>query len=324
MEAANQVIKNNKGRKHKSFGPIKPRRKIVHMNFDDERKEADFIVNTIERRVEEGGSYGDFAVLYRVNAQSRAIEDAFVKKRIPYKMYGGIKFYERKEIKDLLAYLRLLVNVSDNISFKRVINVPKRGIGKASLDKLEEYAQKNGTSMFLAAANASSIPGLGRAAQSLEAFTNLIYKLLSLKPVMDLSDLVEAVIDETEMEESYRKEYTQEAFERIENLREFITAVMEYEAEMERMSDEEIPKMRTRHAGGSQGSKLEDFLYKVSLAADTDELDLNEEYVTLMTLHSAKGLEFNEVFIPGFEEEIFRIIWLLPKAIWKKSGDYAT
>jgi DNA helicase-2/ATP-dependent DNA helicase PcrA len=307
LEAANQVIKNNKGRKHKKLWTDKTGgEKIVHMNFDDERKEADFIVNTIERRVEEGGSYGDFAVLYRVNAQSRAIEDAFVKKRIPYKMYGGIKFYERKEIKDLLAYLRLLVNVSDNISFKRVINVPKRGIGKASLDKLEEYAQKNGTSMFLAAANASSIPGLGRAAQSLEAFTNLIYKLLSLKPVMDLSDLVEAVIDETEMEESYRKEYTQEAFERIENLREFITAVMEYEAEMERMSDEEIPENADPDMPAeAKEASLEDFLYKVSLAADTDELDLNEEYVTLMTLHSAKGLEFNEVFIPGFEEEIF-------------------
>lgn len=307
LDAANNVIKNNMGRKPKKlWTDVTGGDKIIHMNLNDERDESFFIVNTIKKRVEEGGSYSDFAILYRVNAQSRALEDMLAAKGVPYKIFGGTKFYDRKEIKDLTAYLRLLVNVNDDVSFKRVVNEPKRGIGQATLDKLESFAQEHRISMFIAASNATSVPGLERAGSKLVSFTNLISMLSGLKETMDLSELVETVIEQTGLEESYRVENTVESQARIENLREFITGVMEYEAEMARMAekgkqgetDPDEPSEPTE-------ASLEDYLFRVSLSADIDQLDQEEGYVTLMTLHSAKGLEFNEVFIPGFEEEMF-------------------
>ncbi len=300
LDAANGVIRNNIGRKSKKlWTDVTGGDKIIHLQLNDEREEANFIAGTIKGKVSKDASYGDFAVLYRVNAQSRTIEDAMGKNGIPYKIYGGIRFYDRKEIKDLTAYLRLLVNANDNVSFKRVINEPKRGIGQATLDKLEAAAQERGISMFTAAMSADRISGLERVSKNLIGFTNMINMLTGLKYTMDLSELVETVIEQTGLEESYVKENTVESQARLENIKEFITGVMEFESEFENDAEDESEGEQEKQ------NTLEDYLFRVSLSGDIDNMDEQESYVTLMTLHSAKGLEFNEVFIPGFEEELF-------------------
>ena len=220
-----------------------------------------------------------------MNTQSRAIEEMLRREGIPYKIIGGLKFYERKEIKDIISYLRLIQNLSDNLSLKRVINEPKRGIGKTSLEKIEEISENLGISMYEVIKNADQY-GLNRVFMSSREFINSIEELRSKKDEMQISELIKETLDKTGYTKALQNENTVEAENRIENLDEFLTVAIEFEEE-------------------SADNKLSDFLEGITLSSDIDDMEESEETVTLMTLHSAKGLEFPVVFLVGMEEGIF-------------------
>lgn len=287
LDAANAVIHNNRERKSKSLWTSnKGGEKIkVHIGFN-ERDEALYIANEIERLHSEGMRFSDMAILYRTNAQSRVIEDLLLRSAIPYKVVGGLRFYDRKEIKDIIAYLRLIHNPDDNLSFTRIINEPKRSIGKTTLEKIAAIAQDFDISYFEVARFANQYADLSRSAIKLVEFCDIITSLQKSEKALHLKDFVEKVMNDSGYTAMLVAENTVEAKTRIDNLGEFMSAVSEYE------KSEENPT-------------LSGFLENVALISDLDGYDEEEDLCVLMTIHSAKGLEFPVVYIAGMEEGLF-------------------
>ncbi len=287
LNAANAVIKNNEVKYKKKLWTENEDGNLptVHCS-DDEYDEGRYIVENIEHlKREEYYKYSDFAILYRMNTQSRAIEDILRREDVPYKIIGGLKFYERKEIKDIISYLRLINNTSDNLALKRIINEPKRGIGKTSLDKIQAISEETGTSMYEIIKDAASY-GLNRVYVNSREFIDVIEKLIQEKDNLSISDLIKETLNQTGYTKSLEEENTVEAENRIENLEEFLSVAVEFE-------DEEADQ------------DLNNFLEGITLSSDIDGLEEDQDSVTLMTLHSAKGLEFPVVFLVGMEEGIF-------------------
>ena len=287
LNAANAVIKNNETKYEKKLWTKneKGNLPIIHQ-AEDEYDEARYIVEQINHlRREEYYKYSDFAILYRMNTQSRAIEEILVREDIPYKIIGGLKFYERKEIKDIIAYLRLIHNTNDNLSLTRIINEPKRGIGKTSLDNIQKIAEQTETSMYEIIKNAEQY-GLNRVYANSREFIQVIEELKQLESKIEISELIKETLNKTGYTKALELENTQEAENRIENLEEFLTVAIEFE---EQEAD----------------ANLGDFLEGITLSSDIDNLEEEQDSVTLMTLHSAKGLEFPVVFLVGMEEGIF-------------------
>ena len=287
LKAANSVIKNNETKYKKELWTQNEQGNLPKIySAENEYDEGSFIVEQINRlKREEYFKYSDFAILYRMNTQSRAIEDILRREDIPYKIIGGLKFYERKEIKDIISYLRLIQNPSDNLSLKRIINEPKRGIGKTSLDKIEVLANQHETSMYEVIKNADQY-GLNRVYISSREFISLIEELRAKKDDLLISELIKQTLKKSGYTQALEDENTVEAENRIENLEEFLTVAMEFEEE-------------------SADNGLSKFLEGITLSSDIDNMEETEETVTLMTLHSAKGLEFSVVFLVGMEEGIF-------------------
>ena len=287
LKIANSVIKNNETKYEKKLWTENEVGNLPKIySADNEYDEGNYIVEQIEHlRRQEGMKYSDFAVLYRMNTQSRAIEQILGREGIPYKVVGGLKFFERKEIKDLISYLRLIQNPMDNLSLIRIINEPKRGIGKTSLDKIQDLAIENETSMYEVIKNADQY-GLNRVFLNSREFVNAIEELREKKDELIISELVKLTLKKTGYTKALEDEKTIEAENRIENLEEFLTVAMEFEKE-------------------EADNSLENFLQGMTLSSDIDNVDDAEESVTLMTLHSAKGLEFPVVFLVGMEEGIF-------------------
>lgn len=284
LNAANAVIKNNSKKYDKSLWTEKEDGKLPQVHIcDNEYDEAAYIVEQIEHlKREEYYKYSDFAVLYRMNTQSRSIEEILVREGIPYKIVGGHKFYERKEIKDIISYLRLIQNTSDNLSLQRIINEPKRGIGKTSLEKIENIATINQISMYEVIKKADSF-GLNKVFVNSREFVEIIEELSAKKEEIKISDLVKQVLNKTGYTKALEQENSTQAENRIENLEEFLTVAIEFEEE-------------------AVENTLAEFLESITLASDVDELEETDEAVTLMTLHSAKGLEFPVVFLVGMED----------------------
>ena len=290
LNAANGVIRNNYGRKDKALWTENGvGDKIVFQQFDNAYDEADYIVSDIRSHVREGvRSYNDHAILYRTNAQSRMFEEKFVTANIPYKVVGGINFYARKEIKDLLAYLKTIDNGLDDLAVKRIINVPKRGIGLTTINRVQENAVERGVGFYEALRTVDMIPGIGRGVAKLESFVALIEHFKESAKTMLVSELMQEILDYTGYMEELKEEGGEEAETRIENIDELLSKIAAYEESCE----DEIPT-------------LSGFLEEVALVADIDSLDESSDYVVLMTLHSAKGLEFPEVYLAGMEDGIF-------------------
>ncbi len=287
LKAANAVIKNNEVTYKKELWTENEVGNLPAVySAKNEYDEGTYIAQQIEHlRREEYYKYSDFAILYRMNTQSRAIEEILRRESIPYKIIGGLKFYERKEIKDIISYLRLIQNPSDNLSLKRIINEPKRGIGKTSLDKIEELSVNSGVPMYEIIKNAEQY-GLNRVFLNSREFVNAIEELRAKKDDIKISDLIKETLKKSGYTQALENENTIEAENRIENLDEFLTVAIEFEDE-------------------SADNKLSDFLEGITLSSDIDNMEETEETVTLMTLHSAKGLEFPVVFLVGMEEGIF-------------------
>lgn len=291
LEAANEVIKNNVNRKPKNLWTDNDDGKaIVYYRAEGEKTEAQFVAGKIKELTEAGKrSRSDIAILYRTNAQSRVMEEVLIKSNIPYNIVGGTKFYDRKEIKDLLAYLRLIANPDDDVSFQRIINIPKRGIGASSVDKISAYANERDLSMFESLGEADFIGLSGRAANSAAAFYELIKNFAQMQEFLSVTELVEEVIEKSGYRDMLKAEKSLEAESRLENIEEFLSVTKSFEAQ-------------------NNDKSLVAFLTDLALVADIDQLD-NEgaasDAVTLMTLHSAKGLEFPIVFLIGMEEGIF-------------------
>lgn len=290
LNAANHVIKNNNGRKEKTLWTNNSEGDRVQVyEAADEREEAWYTANAIKKEVNSGlRKYGDFAILYRINAQSRVFEDAFIKNGVPYRIIGGHKFYDRKEIKDIIAYLRVIQNPNDDISLKRIINVPKRGIGKVTVDRAEQLAIRNGVSIYSILIQADNFPELSRAASKLKAFTEKLARFRTMTSYTELIEWIKMVIEECGIIQELEREATVEAKTRIENIREFQSVAVEFVQN----SEDGTPT-------------LEDFLAHISLVADVDNLTEEPDRVVLLTMHSAKGLEFPVVFLAGMEEGLF-------------------
>ena len=288
LEAANGVIANNEGRKAKRLWTDAGKGdKVYFEQFDSAYEEADFIARDIGRRVAKGEyTYGDCAILYRTNAQSRLLEEKLIASNIPYKIVGGVNFYSRKEVKDLLAYLKTVDNAQDELAVRRIINIPKRGIGAASLAKVSAYAEVNSLNFYQALERAREIPGLGRAAGKMEPFVDLIASLRELAALGGVSAVLEEVLEQTGYVRELEAEDTPEAQARIENIDELMNKAISYEQENEEPT-------------------LSSFLEEVALVADIDSLAEDQNYVVLMTLHSAKGLEFPNVYLSGMEDGLF-------------------
>ena len=287
LKAANAVIKNNETKYDKKLWTENDEGNLPCIyQGDDEYDEARYIVEQINHlKTEEYFKYSDYAILYRMNSQSRAIEDILLREDIPYKVIGGLKFYERKEIKDTIAYLRLIANTSDNISLKRIINEPKRGIGKTSLDNIEEISYQAGISMYEVIKHAEQY-GLNRVFANSREFIDLIEEMRSKKDELEISELIKQVLNKSGYTKALELENTVEAESRLQNIEELLTVAMEFEEEFAENS-------------------LNEFLESITLSSDIDNLEESDETVTLMTLHSAKGLEFPVVFLVGMEEGIF-------------------
>lgn len=287
LKAANAVIKNNEVKYKKELWTQNEEGNLPKVYLaDNEYDEGTYIVEQIEHlKREEYYKYSDFAILYRMNTQSRAIEDILRRENVPYKIVGGLKFYERKEIKDIIAYLRLIQNTNDNLSLKRIINEPKRGIGKTSLEKIEQISVNSGISMYEIIKNADKY-GLNRIYLNSREFITQIEELKAQKEEMPISELITKTLKKTGYTKALEQENTIEAENRIANLEEFLTVASEFEEEFAE-------------------NGLSEFLEGITLSSDIDNVEENEESVTLMTLHSAKGLEFPVVFLVGMEEGIF-------------------
>jgi len=290
LNAANEVIKNNKGRKNKRLWTENGEgEKIQFYRANDEKEEAKYIIDQIKYLVNKDRKYSDFGILYRINAQSRIIEDYLMSEALPYKVVGGLKFYDRKEIKDVISYLRVLYNPLDNISLKRIINEPKRGIGKTAMEHIQEYANEKNTSCWEILRNIDVCPNVARAQKGIIEFVNMMEKIKTEANGENLlvSQIITKVVNETGYISALEQEDTIENQTRIENIAELVSVAEEYEKEAAEPS-------------------LADFLENMALISDLDDTEGEEkEYITLMTMHSAKGLEFPVVFIPGMEEGVF-------------------
>ncbi len=287
LKAANSVIKNNEVKYKKELWTQNDEGNLPSVyQADNEYDEGAYIVEQIEHlKREEYYKYSDFTILYRMNTQSRAIEDILRRENIPYKIVGGLKFYERKEIKDIIAYLRLIQNSNDNLSLKRIINEPKRGIGKTSLEKIEQLANTQETSMYEIIKKSDEY-GLNRVFLNSREFINIIEELKEKRDKMNISDLIKLTLKKSGYTKALEQENTLEAQNRVANLDEFLTVAIEFEEEFAE-------------------NTLSEFLEGITLSSDLDNIEEQEESVTLMTLHSAKGLEFPVVFLIGMEEGIF-------------------
>ena len=289
LDAANAVIRNNRGRKEKALWTRhEAGDQIDFQQFDTAYEEADYIAHSIGSFVRKGTyHYGDCAILYRTNAQSRILEEKFVNANIPYRIVGGVNFYARREIKDLLAYLKTIDNARDDLAVKRIINVPKRGIGATTINRVKEYADEQGMSFYTALKMVDDIPAIkSAAAAKVKPFVTFIQMLRSKLEYISIENLMNEIIEETGYVAELEAEETDEAQARIENIDEFISKIVTYE------EGEEYPT-------------LSGFLEEVALIADIDSLDENSDYVVLMTLHSAKGLEFPNVYLAGMEDGLF-------------------
>lgn len=291
LDAANAVISNNAGRKDKRLWTDNGEgEKLKFCQFDTGYDEAEYIADDIEEEVRSGASYRDHAILYRTNAQSRLFEERFVAQNIPYKIVGGVNFYARREIKDVLAYLKTIDNGKDDLAVRRIINVPKRGIGLTTINRIQESAASRDIGFYDALQGLDLIPGVARGAAKLEGFVALIEYFKGIAENLSLSDLLQEVIDKTGYIESLEAEGKEEAETRIENIDELRSKVAVYEESC--LDRDEKPT-------------LSGFLEEVALVADIDSLDEEQDYVVLMTLHSAKGLEFPHVYLAGMEDGLF-------------------
>ena len=291
LDAANHVIANNTERKRKKLWSDKKEGQLIKIQLaENEIEEGDFISNTINymRRYEDR-QYKDFAVLYRANAQARSVEDALNRAGIPYNIYGGIKFYERKEIKDIIAYLRVIQNPQDDISLKRIINVPRRGIGLRTIEKIEDRASLKEESIYSVLIDIEDNSDISRKARaSISEFVDLMSTLRSFTDVYTVSQVIEKILDVTGYKDELLKEKNNEGEDRLENLQELISVALEFES-------------------GSEDKSLEAFLTSIALNAEPSDDEEQEDRVSLMTIHSSKGLEFPVVFLAGMEEKIFPI-----------------
>ncbi len=287
LEAANSVIHNNITRKDKSLWTKNEIGNVIHIyKAENEYDESRFVSEKIEELKRNGKSYNEMAVLYRTNVQSRTIEDQLVKKSIPYHLFGGVRFYERKEIKDIICYLKVLSNPADSIALFRIINVPKRGIGDTSIEKVNHFAIENDMTFYEALSHLDEIPELKTRAKKFQDFYELIENLTKEAQQLSVMDLIDCILKRSGYLQALMNEGTDEALARIENIDEFINKAVEYE--------------KQNPEGGLSG-----FLEDIALVADIDSYEENDGNVALMTLHTAKGLEFNYVFIIGMEERIF-------------------
>ena len=296
LQAANEVIKNNRNRRPKKLWTQNDEgEQIVYYRANDERDEAVFVASTIDNIVREKvKNFKDFAVLYRTNAQSRTIEEALLKSNIPYTMVGGTKFYSRKEIRDVISYLNLIANTSDNISFERVVNEPKRGVGPGTLEKLRNFAYEQNMSLLYASANIMLSPIKGKAAQGVYDFANMILNLRDQLDGLSITDTVEAILDKSGYLDALSMQQTLESQSRIENIEEFMSVTKNFDETNTDGTEDETGIDR-----------LGRFLNDLALIADTDDGEAEAAEVTLMTLHAAKGLEFPVVFLIGMEEGVF-------------------
>lgn len=286
LDAANGLIRHNRGRKEKSLWTANGTGdEILFKQFDDARDEADYIARQIR---DSEFSYQDQAVLYRTNAQSRLLEERCIFYNVPYRLVGGVNFYQRKEIKDILAYLKTVANGVDDLSVLRIINVPKRGIGATSMGRVTMFASEHGMSLYSALREARMVPGLGKAVEKIGRFISQMecFRAMAQSEEYSIQDLIEAILEETGYEEELKAEGEIEAETRMENIQELINKAVAYEED-------------------SQHPSLDEFLEQVALVADIDNVDSSEDRVTLMTLHSAKGLEFPKVYLAGMEDGLF-------------------
>ena len=299
LAAANAVVSQNRGRKPKNLwsdqGAGPP---IIGYVADNEHDEAAFVAEEVDRLTDAGqATPGQVAVFYRTNAQSRVFEEVFIRVGLPYRVVGGVRFYERREVRDLLAYLRLIANPADEVSLRRVLNVPKRGIGDRAEDYVAAFAQREHSTFAEALARPADVPGLAaRSARAIEGFNTLITGLRELSQTVPVADLTEAVLDRTGYIEALEESSDLQDASRVENLEELVSVAREYDG------------IHMEGAGEVGGGTLADFLEQVSLVADADQIPDGEEHgglVTMMTLHTAKGLEFPVVFLTGMEEEVF-------------------
>ena len=292
LNAANQVIANNTERKAKTLWTENEEGSKVHFRqFLNAYEEAEYVAGEIGKLKRNGlGNYRDCAILYRTNAQSRIFEEKFIAANIPYKLVGGVNFYARKEIKDLLCYLKTINNARDDLAVQRIINVPKRGIGATTLGRVQDYADNMGISLYEALRVAEEVPSIGRSLSKIDGFVTFIQMLKSKADVMTVEEILQEVIDSTGYVAELEAEDTEESRARIENIDELISKTVAYQEAMEEQN---------------QPATLSGFLEEVALIADIDTVDPDQDYVLLMTLHSAKGLEFPKVFMVGMEDDIF-------------------
>lgn len=290
LDVANEVIKNNAGRKDKRlWTSVKDGTKVIFNVYENGYEEARGIAEDIaHRHLHDGKDYSDFAILYRTNAQSRSLEEKLIEKNIPYRIYGGINFYARREIKDILAYLKTIDNARDDLAVKRILNVPKRGIGAASVAKVDDYAYENDITFYVALRQAKEVPGLQRAVSKVEGFVTQIEVLKSKSQYIGVGKLIEEIIETVGYSDyiDAESESDEQATERRQNIDELISKAVQYEETVDEPS-------------------LSGFLEEVALVADIDNLDENNDMVSLMTIHSAKGLEFPIVYLAGMEDGLF-------------------
>ena len=288
LDAANAVIRNNIGRKEKALWTDQGAGERIHFRqFDNAYEEAEFVADDVARKKRNGSyQYKDCAVLYRTNAQARLLEERFIVEGIPYDVVGGVNFYSRKEIKDLLAYLKTIDNGRDDLSVKRIINIPKRGIGAATIAKVQDYADEKGISFYDALKQADEISTIGRSGAKLKPFVDMIKVFRSKLKVYTLTDLIKDIIETTGYVRDLEADSEEEAQTRIENIDELVSKVASYEETHDEPS-------------------LSEFLEEVALVADIDGVDEDDDRVLLMTLHSAKGLEFSQVYLTGMEDGLF-------------------
>ena len=292
LNAANAVIHHNKGRKDKTLWTDNGEGDLIDFRqFETGFDEAEYIVSDIKNHVDfDGSTYNDHAILYRTNAQSRLFEEKFVSANIPYKIIGGINFYARREIKDLLAYLKTVDNGKDDLAVRRIINVPKRGIGLTSINRVQDYAAEREIGFYDALLGADLIPNIGRGGSKLESFVALIEHFKTDAKDLALSDLMREIIEETGYAESLGDEDPEVAKGRLENIDELLNKIADYEEQCEERNEPVT---------------LSGFLEEVALVAEIDNLEEESDYVVLMTLHSAKGLEFPRVYLAGMEDGLF-------------------
>ena len=287
LNAANTVIRNNKGRKEKALWTDKGEGSLVqYRQFDTGYDEADYIATDICAKVKKGRKYGDCAVLYRTNAQARMLEEKMITEGIPYNVVGGVNFYARREIKDILAYLKTIDNGRDDVAVKRVINIPKRGIGASTIEKVDDYAEMRGISFYDALRDADNIMSIGRAGQKIDGFVTLIQTFRSKAQIYGIEDLIRDILEKTEYKEYLKSQDEEDVDDRIANVEELISKAVNYEETHDEPS-------------------LSEFLEELALVADIDNVESGSNRVMLMTLHSAKGLEFPYVYMAGMEDGLF-------------------